>query len=365
VRKEYIEKQKREHGRKVIGTLPVHYPKELFTAARALVVEIWGPPGTPRGPDAGRVQTYVCPVVRNALAFLAAGGADVVDAMLFPHTCDSIQGLASLAPDLGGWDKPTLRFIHPKGERRQSSARFLRAELQQLLTEITKITGFTPSASDLDDAIILHREIDAKRRHLLEHRRHLPFSDLELYALLRRGEMLWPAEHLEELRAAEAKMTEQPAHSEVPVMITGYVPEPQEIFSTLGEVGAMVVADDYAAVGRRVPRHDVAVSASGLDALVEQTFLQPPCPTRGANESLRIEYLDRLFKQSGAAGLIIHTVKFCEPELFDVPAIRKHFSARNVPVLSLETELEPKLSGQATTRLEAFIEMVKSNARAA
>jgi benzoyl-CoA reductase/2-hydroxyglutaryl-CoA dehydratase subunit BcrC/BadD/HgdB len=58
--------------------------------------------------------------------------------------------------------------------------------------------------------------------------------------------------------------------------------------------------------------------------------------------------------------VILHVQKFCEPELFDVPAIRRAFAARGVPVLVLEGELEAGLSGQAVTRLEAFVEMLSA-----
>ena len=108
----------RQAGRAAIAVLPVHYPKELLTALDILAVELWGPPGPPRSEAAGRIQTYVCPIGRNALAFLASGGADAVDAVLFPHTCDTVQGLATLLPDFGGWSKKTFTFQHPKGPPR-------------------------------------------------------------------------------------------------------------------------------------------------------------------------------------------------------------------------------------------------------
>ena len=72
----------------------------------------------------------------------------------------------------------------------------------------------------------------------------------------------------------------------------------------------------------------------------------------------RLECLEEKFERSGAAGLIIHMVKFCEPELFDVPLLRKRFADRGVPVLYLESELERELAGQSVTRLEAFVEML-------
>ena len=61
----------------------------------------------------------------------------------------------------------------------------------------------------------------------------------------------------------------------------------------------------------------------------------------------------------------MHVPKFCEPELFDVPAIRRTFAALGLPVLVLEGELERELSAQAVTRIEAFVEMLRSRAEAA
>ena len=135
-RNEYIARQRDAHGRKALAVLPIHYPKELLTALDVLAVELWGPPGAPRGDAAGRLQSYVCALARNALAFLASGGADAVDGVLFPHTCDSIQGLATLATDLGGWRKPAFTFLHPKGPLRPSARAFVDAELRALAGEL-------------------------------------------------------------------------------------------------------------------------------------------------------------------------------------------------------------------------------------
>jgi benzoyl-CoA reductase/2-hydroxyglutaryl-CoA dehydratase subunit BcrC/BadD/HgdB len=70
-------------------------------------------------------------------------------------------------------------------------------------------------------------------------------------------------------------------------------------------------------------------------------------------------HLAGLAERSGARGVLVHVLKFCEPELFDVPAILETFAARGLPVLVLEGELEGALSGQAVTRLEAFAELLQ------
>ncbi len=358
MRKAYIEQQKSEHGRKALAVLPIHYPKEILTAMDILAVEMWGPPGEPRGPDAGRIQAYVCAIVRNALAFLAVGGADAVDGVLFPHTCDSIQGLATQAPDFGGWGKSVFRFIHPKGGDRPSSRRFVRRELEFLVRGLEEFAGRPLDSDALRRAIALHAEIHRLRARLIDERVRLDMDDAALYALLRRGEFLWPADHLAELRQAEAALRDGPVQRGTPVMITGIVPEPMTIFEALNAAGGLVVADDYAAVGRRIVRDLPELADDPMDTLVELQFVAPPCSTRNIEQLRRQSYLEEIFDRSGARGLIIHMVKFCEPELFDVPLIRRRFEARGVPVLFLESELERELAGQSVTRLEAFVEML-------
>ncbi len=358
-RNAHIAAQRERHGRKAVAVLPIHYPKELLTALDLLAVELWGPPGPPRGPEAGRLQSYVCSLARNALAFLASGGADAVDGVLFPHTCDSIQGLATLATDFGGWGKRSFTFLHPKGPPRDSSRRFLVAELRALATALEPLAGRALEPGRLSAALALHREIDERRAALLDARPRLAVGDAELYALLRRGEWLWPEDHLAELREAQARHRPGPLRPGVPLLVSGYVPEPPGLFRVLEQAGAYVAADDYAAVGRRVVRGGGADGDPWL-ALAERTWGAPPCSTRAADQSVRMRHLEALAERAGARGVLVHVLKFCEPELFDVPAIRRTFEAKGIPVLFLEGELEAELSGQAVTRVEAFVEMLSS-----
>ncbi|MBZ0272964.1 2-hydroxyacyl-CoA dehydratase family protein [bacterium] len=364
MRNPYIREQKEIFGRKVLAVLPVHYPKEILTALDILAVEMWGPPGTPRGPDAGRLQAYVCAVARNALAFMASGGADAVDGALFPHTCDSIQGLATQAPDMGGWTKPSFRFIHPKGEWRPSSHTFVEKEMRSLAGELEAFAGKPLDETRLRDAVRLHREIDDVRAELLANRSRIEMNDREFYTLLRRGEYLWPEEHLDELRAARENLRSDTVQKGIPIMITGYVPEPMSIFDAIGNAGAFVAVDDYAAVGRRVVRPAAEAGEDPFRDLADAYFQAPPCPTRSSNRSIRMAWLAGLYDKGGAAGVIVHEPKFCEPELFDVPGLRETFSAKKAPLLYLEGELETELPGQAVTRIEAFVEMLGSGSRA-
>jgi len=51
-------------------------------------------------------------------------------------------------------------------------------------------------------------------------------------------------------------------------------------------------------------------------------------------------------------------VKFCEPELFDLPELRRGLKEAGLPSLVLEVDVSQAVGGQAATRLEAFQEMM-------
>ena len=63
-------------------------------------------------------------------------------------------------------------------------------------------------------------------------------------------------------------------------------------------------------------------------------------------------------EESGARGVVFYEVKFCEPELFDLPMLRAGLSDAGIRSLVIEIDLNEGLSGQALTRLEAFLETI-------
>jgi len=92
--------------------------------------------------------------------------------------------------------------------------------------------------------------------------------------------------------------------------------------------------------------------------MAERLLDAPPDSTRGTPISERVRNLVARVAEVGARGVLIYGVKFCEPELFDLPAIRAGLQAQGVPVLDVEVELTRTLPAQVATRIEAFLEML-------
>jgi benzoyl-CoA reductase/2-hydroxyglutaryl-CoA dehydratase subunit BcrC/BadD/HgdB len=120
-----------------------------------------------------------------------------------------------------------------------------------------------------------------------------------------------------------------------------------------------VVDDDLLACSRRM-LFTPSQADDPWDALTEQYFSLPPCPTRGSPLKARRDHLLALARQGGAKGVIFLGVKFCEPELFDLPILSEELKQAGLAVLVLDVEVGQQLSGQLATRLEAFLEMLEA-----
>ncbi len=354
-RKAYLRAQK-DQGRKVMGVFPAQYPRELLWALNILPVEIWDPPAEP-GRAAGHLQPYICSIVRQGLELLLQGGADDCDAFLFPHTCDSIQNLASVVNDYIGQDKPCYFFYHPKAPYGAPARSYYRGQLQALAQELEPLAGPLDPAQ-LQRRVIQGQTIAGLTRQIYDLRaaNALTCSNAQLYQALRRGEWTHPDDLIPYLEGFLAGAQGQgPAGPRL--LLSGVLPNPPEIMALLDELGAVVAADDLI-IGSRRSLFSPSAAADPLEALTEQYFCLPPCSTKDSALADRLAWLQKLAQQSRAQGVVFFLVKFCEPELFDLPILGEELKKLGLPTLTIDCEINQGLSGQIATRVEAFVEML-------
>ena len=345
----------KERGGDVAAVLPIHYPRALLRAFDILPVEVWGPPGIDASPGAAHLQAYVCCIVQNALSFLLAGGLDVADILVVPHACDSLQGLGSILTDFITPEQPVLPIYLPRG-RRESDVDFLAGEFRSLYHRLEAITGRSPSSADLLASIRREEQADELLSELHRRRGSLSLLDRDFYCLVRSREYV-PAETFVELaQGMLAHATDVPqAGARVPIILSGILPEPMSLLEAVSDMGGVIVADDLACCGRRL--YAPGESEEPFCRMAESMVHAPPDSTRGNPIQERLEHLLRLVETSGARGVVFYVVKFCEPELFDLPDLRKGLEAEGVSSLVIETDLGE--SHQVITRLQAFVEMLR------
>jgi benzoyl-CoA reductase/2-hydroxyglutaryl-CoA dehydratase subunit BcrC/BadD/HgdB len=352
----------RQRSDRIAAVLPIHYPRALLRAHGVHPVEIWAPPR--QDPTAGNAlfQAYACAIVRHGAALLLDGPGRDVDLILVPHTCDALQGLGSVLLDFVTPPQPVLTLYHPRG-RRPADRTFLERELRRLGERLAAITGRAPGEADLHAAIDVEEDATDRLARLCGRRDAAALPDRAFYTVVRSREYL-PAETF--IALADAVLAGEgvgrppaPRDGRGPVrlMLSGIVPEPMAIFDAIDGMGAVVVADDLACGSRRLyqrTRH-----ADPYARLAEALMSGPPDPTLGAPIAERAAHLTRRMRETGARGLLVYDVKFCEPELFDLPQLREHLSAQQLPMLHVEFEPSATIAQQTLNRIEAFVEMLQ------
>lgn len=356
-RKEYLLRQKEVHGRHLFGVFPAQYPREILWAMNVLPVEIWDPPLESSHATA-HLQPYICSIVKLGLELIIQGKGDILDGFLFPHTCDSIQNLSSIVNDYLELGKPCYFFYHPKAPYRESSRRFYIEQLRGLAAQLEDQVGafdysrFKQCVEKGEKVASIMREL-----YSLRARGELGASNFEFYRVIRQAEFLHPDDFIPLVEKLLEESRSNPA-SKTSVILSGVLPNPPEILALLDELKVRVGDDDLLACSRR---HLVPSSQAQdpFEALADRYFRMPPCTTRNSPIRERLEDLIKKVEGSNAKGVIFCMVKFCEPELFDLPLLIEGLKKRGLPTLVVDVEPNQGLTGQLTTRIEAFGEMIR------
>ena len=344
-----------EQGGRVAAVFPIHYPRALLRAFGFLPVEVWGPPKVSWSSGAAHLQPYICSIVRNALSFLQSGGLEVTDLLLVPHACDSLQGLGSILTDFISPRQPVLTLYLPRG-RRESDVDFLANELRSLHRRLGAISGRSVSEDELMACLMLEEEADGLLAELHRQRQSISLDDETFYRLIRSREYL-PAEGFAALSQSVLLQVVETQPGGIPIILSGIAPEPMSLFKALAEMGGRVAADDLACCGRRL--YPAGQSNDPFQRMAERIVHAPPDPTRGSPIRERLDHILRLVETYGAKGVVFYAVKFCEPELFDLPVLRQGLRERGIPSLSVEVDISDELNQPAITRLAAFLEMIQ------
>ena len=197
-RRNYLHNQK-SSGRKLIGVFPAQFPRELLWAFNILPVEIWDPL-VEIAQAKKHLQPYICSIAQGGLEFILQGKSSQVDGYLFPHTCDSIQNLASIVNDYLDTGKPCFFFYHPKATDRQPAREFYHNQLIQLINQLENYFS-SIMTERLQECIKTSRDLYSRLDELFNLRKQglLKIPNSEFYTTLRRGEFLWPTDYISEL----------------------------------------------------------------------------------------------------------------------------------------------------------------------
>jgi benzoyl-CoA reductase/2-hydroxyglutaryl-CoA dehydratase subunit BcrC/BadD/HgdB len=328
------------------------------------MIELWDPPASEEGHAAAHFPPMTCGAVRRGFDRMAAGGSMHPDMLLFPHTCDSLQNMGTLMRDLTSDPRPCLFFYAPTGRTDGTAEAFLRAQIETLDADLDRWVGLAPPGA-MERALEWGRRRAQLLRALYDRRAAGGWepSNRRFYDAVRSFERLWPEQAMARLESLLSEpVGDDSGH--LPLVFSGVVPAPADLLDRLDTLGVRVAEDDFMACGRRITRTEAHERAEkqieeGGDpyrTLARRLLAAPPCSTVGSPIGERLSFIEGLVTRSKSKGVVFLSLKFCEPDLFDVPSLAAGLKARGVPVLSVDVELGPATPAGLVTRIEAFLE---------
>ena len=142
-------------------------------------------------------------------------------------------------------------------------------------------------------------------------------------------------------------------------MVTGIIYNMPGILKALDDNKLAIAADDCAYESRSFAVDAPEDLDNGLQALAVQfskqgndVLLYDP----SYQEDTRNEHVCSLVKESGAEGVIVFMMQFCDPEEMEYPDLKKALDRHHIPHIKVGVDQMTRDFGQATTALEAFAE---------
>ena len=361
----YVRDWKRRTAGKAVGAFPMNFPAEIAHAAGALPVIIQ----EDREPDSsGRtlLAEFYCGYTRNLADQATKGRFELYDGIFFADHCIQLLG----AVDVLRFSAPDKPMYFGQLETSLADAwapGAIRDKLGKFIEEIGAFIGTAITPEALSASIRLFNENRRMLRALYEARKagNARFTAAEMQVLVKSSMVMDKAEHNEALRQILAEVAEVPRDSRIRLHLSGHfchAPKP-ELLAVIEECGALVVNDDLYTGGRYIST-DVAEHGDPVEAIAEWYLARDanlPCPTRVKHAT---DWEDRLVEEvtsSGAQGVIVLMVKFCEPHMLYYPQLRKRMIERDIPHLLVETEHEGVPLESLRTRVEALLERIRTN----
>ncbi len=346
-------------GKNVVGCLPVYCPEELVYAAGMIPFGIWGADGKELSKAKLYFPAFICSVLQSALELGLEGAFDRMKAVMIPVLCDSLkcmgQNFKAGVPQV-----EFLPVIHPQNRKTEAGQEFLRSQYMKLRKRLGEI-GTPISDEKLAEAINIYNNHRRVMREFSETAAKHPelISASERSAVIKSGFFMDKAEHTKLVERLNLLCGAEPV---VPwdgkrVIVTGILADSSSLLSIFEKNGIAVVGDDVAAESRQF-RTDVPVTKDPIEGLARQFADMEGCSVLFDPEKKRGDMIVKLAKERKADGVIVLLTKFCDPEEFDYPFLKRAFDAAGIPSILIEVDRQMVNYSQAETAVEAFREML-------
>ncbi|MCK9529347.1 MAG: 2-hydroxyacyl-CoA dehydratase family protein [Gammaproteobacteria bacterium] len=360
-----------------IGTTCIQAPEELIHAVGATPVRLCN--GAYHYDQIGGdfMPAKSCSLVKATLGMLSSqdpvpriGNLDLI---VNPTTCDQKKKASAMIEAMG---HRVYDLELPPAKESEEARLYWQRSVRQFAVRLSEVTGQRLTRKALKAAMARTARAQAAFRALHQLRKSQPAVFLGKDAFLVTNAFFF--DDIERWTAAVEALNEelqqrllenfQAAQRKAPrILFTGSPP----IFPNLKlpllieEAGGVVVADETCSANRML--YDLtAVDEWRLDDMVDalaDRYLKPcTCPIFTRNDDRRRRLLE-LADSFAVDGVVYQAFAGCQVYEMEQRSIAEALSAKGIPMLYVETDYSPDDMGQLSTRIEAFLESIKTRKR--
>lgn len=358
---EWAKKNKEKTGKKIIGCFPMGVPEEIIHAASMIPITLLGSEQTIKESQK-YIPQQVCSVMRSNFDMCLRKELGFLDGIVFPDICDAIQRLSDV------WrihcPAPFHHNIASVVQDTRSGMKFLTGEFVRLRKALEEFFHITISDEAIGKSIVVFNE----NRSLLDRvnqlrRLKLGFWGARDFSTIVEASMFMNKEEHTRLLAELLEKAKNAQRDVVPkegvkVVLSGNLCQHPlwPFLDLLDELGVLLVDDDLYVGTNYFATKTKSSSDSPITALAERYIKDVPSPAKINLKNGWSEYLIGIIKRSGAEGVIILRLMYCDSG-FDYPYLREKLSQHGIPDLLIEVDQILDLV-EMRSKLESFIEIV-------
>ncbi len=345
-------------GKKIVLTAPVYTPEEIIHSMGLVPFAAWGA-DIEINESKKYFPAFICTIMQSILELGIKGTYEGVSAIVIPSLCDSLKCLGQ------NWKYavPSIKFIpmtYPQNRRPDYGREFTIAGYKRVIKDLEETVGTKFDEESLKKSIAVYNEhnqamralsvLMAEKGGITASQRSDIFKSAGF--MLKEEHTALVKELISELEAADIKDDSKRLYT------TGIIADSPSLLSIIEEYGFRIVADDVAAESRQY-RTDAPDDTSAIVSLAKKFQNMDNCSVLYDVKKKRVDLIIEEAQKYNADAVLVVLTKFCDPEEFDYPLIKRACDKAEIPCLLLEVDRQMTNYEQARTMIEGLADMVE------
>ena len=303
----------------------------------------------------------LCPHVKRILDRAISKDLPELGGVVLINSCDAMRRLNDAWRRVRPLDKIILLDLPAIADA--AAIAFFAGELARLAEALAEWSGHNLTSSNIEASIERYNQLHNLFARLRErlHRGRLAGGSAKMQKLYNEA-MTAPIEisRLSLQQALAESELKSPESDGIPVFLFGNVLADPEALALFESCGARIIDDDFCTGSRLFTPLEIEEEQDLLLQISRGLLTRPPC-ARTFDPARPLKMAEDVLARAracGARGVIGQTIKFCDPYLDRLPAVREQLREAGIPLLLLEGDCSLRSIEQQRTRIEAFIEML-------